>query len=162
MPTRHSSSPLALACCAFLAGCTFSKLGHEGDPGIFRCEDDPEEVWLLGAPAPGLLVVEVDTVAPDTTFDPEARIVRFDQVPTDADQIDRGESLDRADDEFECTFPPSSSECPRAEAELVDASPIAIGVSSTSTCDGVFAAYVVTATLDGDPMVLTFLGKDYY
>lgn len=151
--------PFSILALLALAGCSV----EAGAPGVLSCSFSAfgtQQVWLLDAPAAGELDVQVDTIAPGTAFDPALRVVRFETAPTSASQIDSGSTLGSADDSFECTFPPPSFECPRVTTTLSDASPIAVAVRAVGSCAGGVGEYDVIATLDGQPVGLTFLGND--
>lgn len=132
-----------------LAGCFGG--GRSPVDGSLPCSD-AVAVYRVKAGKGGSLRVSVDTVAPDTTFDPAVSVWRVGSWDDGLGGVALEAMLASADDEFTCTFPPPQYACP----QLVQSIPsqdedLAVIVAVLGNCAGADAAYELTVELDGEP-----------
>jgi len=129
------------------------------NPGDLPCEgdksDETVDVWSLSMSAGQTLVVQVDTVAAATTFDPAVTLYGTPDP-------DNGTYLTSGDDDFDCTFPPPEYRCPEATTTTEAATTVGIIVENYG-CPGTSALseYVLRAQLDGSAATPTLVMDDY-
>lgn len=120
------------------------------------------ELWQLKRPAVGDYRVIVDTVAPETAFDPGLIIgTGWDTTSTiPAEVFDRVYEIASNDDAFPCTYPPPRYECPTTDFSIDDpddAPLIAVIILGACATEGGTATYELSVKRDDKPVSVELL-----
>jgi hypothetical protein len=107
-------------------------LGSGAVTGSFACDPAIHEAWTFSALAGDEVVITVDTVDEETTFDPMFWVNGPDTC-----------SILWADDNFDCTVPPPAFSCPSLKFEAPDDGTYELFISTTGTCAGETAGYAL-------------------
>lgn len=98
--------------------------------------------WTYEVTAGQRLILTVDTIDADTTFDPAFRLL-------EGEGTGGTKPLGTADDDFECTYPPPRYRCPRLDFTAVVDGAVSAQVFVSTDCPSERGAYRVGATVDG-------------
>lgn len=123
--------------------------------GDLPCDGSQVDLWLVYSGG-SYVDLRVDTVAPDTAFDPSFDVWMVDEWGPTLDTMAVGPLLASADDEFACTFPPPAYECPALETYAPG--DILVAVQSLGTCAGAIGEYQIEATTGLSSAILTYFG----
>jgi hypothetical protein len=91
--------------------------------GSLPCRGTAVDIWTLEATAGEELVLLLDTVDPETTFDGALYVATADRC-----------ILAYGDDEHDCTFPPASYGCPSARVRAPEDGVLHVVVQSLGVC----------------------------
>jgi hypothetical protein len=124
-------------------------LGYGGHSPVYSnlesCTTVAYDIYRLFVESGESIHVRADTVAAATAGDLYFRI-----YDTDGTTL-----LDTADDDFACTYPPPSFQCPETTITAPNTGFITVHLRSLSSCaDPSNAEYELTANRDGSPAVL--------
>jgi hypothetical protein len=108
----------------------YGPAGGETSTGSLDCDGYIVDTWTFEGVAGGTATVTVDTVDAGTAFDPVVWV-------NDAS----GCTVARADDSFDCTFPPPRYSCPGLVIEDLAAETYEVVVKSYGSCAGTSANY---------------------
>ena len=139
------------------AACSF---GPKVGAGELACaSDEIFDVWRVYSGSDAV-VLSVDTVDAETTFDPELIAFDVSSWGSSIDSTTVDGFLAAGDDEFECTFPPADFECPSAVA--TGTNDVLVAVIVLGECAGPLSRYELTGTVDGKPVRIKSLGTATY
>ena len=131
-----------------------SQLGAPGVTGTVPCDFTlGGDVWQFIVAPNQFVTIAVDTVAPETTFDPRFRLT---------DSLTPNTYLESGDDECECAIPPLPGPngeeygCGEASWESEFDEPLRVHVSGfieEACADGTIGEYVLRVSIDGEPII---------
>jgi hypothetical protein len=124
----------------------------DGSPlrtGTLPCDGRKADVWSITIDEPMMVEIAVDTIASDTAFDPKFFVVGEDEC------VDY-----TADDNFDCTFPPPSYQCPAIERELAAGSYEIVVAAFPNKCAEGAEAGEYTLMLDAEVPIRPALEDD--
>ena len=150
--TYWNRTTLAAVSLLAMTGCgTTVGLGD----GNISCSNRQDDWWRVSVSTTTTVAISVDTVSRRTAFDPAIQIYEVDTWSSNVNEIVRGSFVGSADDDFECTFPPPSFECP---TETVTASEdFLVIVENLGTCRGTVGSYSLQAV---GALAVTYLGPE--
>jgi len=138
---------------------------YEGDPGDWSageavasipCGTGLVDIWSFGVEEGQNIVVLVDTVSAETTFDPTLSVLLEDPFSSGF----APEVLAEGDDEMDCGFPPPSGGCPRVEVSANMGGVVYVVIGEKDVCIDAGGLYRMTAEVDGGPAPLTIEEDD--
>jgi len=146
-------------------GAGSSYVPYDGDPGDWEggeavasvpCGTGLVDIWSFGVQAGQSIVVVVDTVSEETTFDPTLSVLLEDPFSSGFEP----EVVAEGDDEMECSFPPPSGGCPRVERSLDAGGIVYVVIGEKDVCVDAGGLYRMTAEVNGAPAPLTIEEDD--
>jgi len=140
----------------FCTSCFLSPGSKEAEGTLACGAEDVVDLWRVHSGA-GTLVVTVDTVAAETAFDLGAHLLTVEEWSNEPEEVRFIDWLAEGDDEVPCTFPPPEYECPQFSG--VAPADVVLMVETLGDCAGPEGEYVATATQDGSPVRLSFIGS---
>ena len=145
------------SCFAMLMCSSCLSSGSKTAEGTLACGvEDVVDLWRVHSGS-GPVVVTVDTVAPETTFDVAAAMLTVQDWSNDPEGIVFIDWLSNGDDEVPCSFPPRDVACPQFSG--VAPADVVLMVETYGECAGPEGEYVATATHDGSSVRLSYIGS---
>lgn len=143
----HRLFALALALTTLIACAPGVKTPIEG---AMDCEQSLVTVWRLPKTVEGTYALAVDTVDPESSFDPAVGLWTVDHWAYTVDEVRLGEPVGGSASGEPCTH--GDHACPAfSTSSPGDSEDLAVVVEVLGGCAGAKARYDLTVTVDGEP-----------